>query len=742
MKVKNPSFLPSIYCLILGVLLQGCFSGPKEFYVALDGQAGNPGTAKRPFASLEVAQEAVRNLKAKKGLPQGGIKINIKGGIYPISETLQFTKEDAGTSDKPVIWQAHQNEEVILTGGKVISQFTKVQDPQILHRLPKDSRPYVLQAALKVHGVTHYGELKNTGFGNPIEPTALEVFFKGKPMTLARYPNEGWMNIVDVPQTGDLKYQGDVANPGAMFDGIPGGRHYGRFTYEGNRPSRWQAQEDIWMHGYWTWDWADMYQKIEHIDLSKKEIYLAEPYHHYGFRKGQRYYFLNVLEELDRPGEWYLDRTTGILYFWPPETMQANDVLVSVLEAPMIRMEEAAHIRFHRMIMEATRGTALEIQGGTHITFAGCTFRNIGNNAIWIEGGTNHKIQSCDIYETGDGGIYLDGGIRKSLTPGNHQVVNCHIHHYSRLNRTGRPAVTMKGVGNTLSHTHIHDAPHMGVWFQGNEHVLEYNEINDVAIETGDVGAFYIGRDWTCRGNIIRHNYFHHLEGPGLHGVMAVYLDDWSSGTTIYGNVFYQSGRSAFVGGGRNNTIENNLFIACAPSVHVDARGLGWGSFYFDRESEHFQSTLFDRMDDMNFRNSPFSEKYPELLTLYEDEPAVPKYNRIIRNVSFGGRWLDLYDGLDLETVTIESNVIADTVLIKWVEVSGEPPHLYSREDEKIKKLLEAHNNRIFKGNPGIKDIEGEDFNLSEDSPAFEIGFRPIPFDKIGLIKDDFRKSR
>ena len=741
--MKLPQPIQPLLSTLLIVLLFSCSDPSQEnaFYVSTTGKDTNPGTLDSPFKTLEKAQEAVRQLKSVNGLPPEGLTINLRGGIYPITETLQFTSEDAGTSDTPIVWQAYQDEEVILTGGQVVSQFTSVQDPLVLRRLPPEAHPHVVQADLKTQGITHFGERKRSGFGEPITPTALEVFFRGKPMTLARYPNEGWVTIAGVPQTGDLKNQGDVANPGARFNGIPAGRHYGRFTYEGDRPRRWQAPEDIWLHGYWTWDWADMYQPIERIDPDTREIYLVAPYHRYGFRQGQRYYYLNVLEELDQPGEWYLERATGILYFWPPETPRANDVLVSVLENPMIRIEEADYIRFRRIMMEATRGTALEIRGGSHITFAGCTFRNIGTHAIWVEGGTDHTIQSCDLYHIGDGGIHIAGGERKTLTPGNHQVNNCHIHHYSRVNKTYRPAINLSGVGNRLTHNYIHDAPHMGVLFSGNNHLLEYNETHDVAQETGDVGAFYIGRDWTCRGNVIRHNYFHHLEGPGLHGVMAVYLDDWASGTTIYGNVFYQSGRSAFVGGGRNNTIENNLFVACEPSVHVDARGLGWASYYFDRENENFRRTLFDRMDSMNFRTPPFSEVYPELLSLYEDEPAVPKYNRIIRNVSFGGRWLDLQNGLDFETVTVENNLIADTVLMKWAEKNGEPPRLYMQEDARIKKLLEAQGNRIIEGNPGIKDVERGDFSLLETSPAFDMGFKPIPFDQIGLLPDEFRET-
>jgi parallel beta-helix repeat protein len=118
---------------------------------------------------------------------------------------------------------------------------------------------------------------------------------------------------------------------------------------------------------------------------------------------------------------------------------------------------------------------------------------------------------------------------------------------------------------------HIHDAPHAGIILTGNEHLIEFNNIHHLAQETGDVGAIYVGRDYTERGAIIRHNYIHDLGGVGF-GSMAVYLDDCSSGITVEGNIFYNLKYGAFVGGGRDNRIHNNVFVSCNPAIRVDAR--------------------------------------------------------------------------------------------------------------------------------------------------------------------------
>jgi hypothetical protein len=247
----------------------------------------------------------------------------------------------------------------------------------------------------------------------------------------------------------------------------------------------------------------------------------------------------------------------------------------------------------------------------------------------------------------------------------------------------------------------MYDSPHTAILLSGNDHWIEFNEIHHVCTETGDAGAFYMGRDLTQRGTVIRYNYFHDL-GKSLQAdtfvdVMAVYLDDCTCGTTIFGNVFVRAGRAAMIGGGRDNTVENNIFVDCEPSVHVDARGLGWASFWFDGRD----TTLMDRLKAVPYQKPPWSERYPELVNILNDEPAVPKGNRIVRNISVGGRWIDLYDNLTDKVVTIRDN--------------------------------------ITEGDAGV-EVTPKGVRLRKDSPAFRLGFQPIPVEKIGLYRDAYRK--
>jgi len=692
-----------------------------------------------PFLTLERARQAVRDFIAADGIPAGGVTVYLRGGEYRLERSLLFEEADSGTPASPILWRSFPKESARITGAKPLAGFEAVADSAILQRLSPSARQYVVQADLRRQGITETGQLLPLGFGRAEQPIESELIIDGKAMTLARYPNEGWLQIESVPQTG-----AKLLNPGnkyELFNNIPAGRHYGRFITPDRRCSRWQMPADIWMHGYWTWDWADTHERVAAIDTVNRAIYPAEQVKNYGYRQGQRFYFRNILEELDSPGEWYLDRATGIAYVWPPNAVVENSAYLTLLDQPMIRFENTEHLQIIGLSFENSRARAIDIQGGQGIVMAGCTFQNLGNDAVLITGGFEHRIASCDFHSLAAGGIRADAGVRATLQPGNVVIENNHLHDYGRLFRTYHPAIHITGVGNRVAHNTIHDAPHMGLYFGGNDLILEYNEVHSLARETGDVGAFYIGRDWTQRGNIVRYNYFHHLHGPGLHGVNSVYLDDFASDHLIFGNIFYKVDRGAFIGGGRDNVIENNLFIECTPSVHVDSRGLGWASRIFDGTD----LVLFNRMDAMNFRQPPYSERYPELLTLYDDQPARAKHNIIRRNVSLQGRWMDIYDGLTAQDLTITDNLIVDAAPSRWSPLDD---HLttdndrtfFQFDDDKMPAGFHKELNQTASGAVGvIQDTRGR-FKLESDSPAFDLGFEPIPIDKIGLYVDEYRR--
>jgi hypothetical protein len=224
---------------------------------------------------------------------------------------------------------------------------------------------------------------------------------------------------------------------------------------------------------------------------------------------------------------------------------------------------------------------------------------------------------------------------------------------------------------------------------------------------------------------------------------MAVYLDDWACGFTVFGNIFYRAGRATLIGGGRDNTVENNIYVECSPSVHIDARGLGWASFYFDPSNRE----LNRKMEEVHYNEPPYSTRYPDLLRMYDGESALPKYNRILRNISYGGRWMDVYDyqAFDFSIVTVADNLIGDPVILrrrKDGEKGWDPYYLnidlqegyeaLARSDPRVPPLFKG--NDFVQGNPGVVGAEKGDFRVSKEAME-KIGFLPIPREKIGLIR-------
>ena len=658
-----------------------CSSQTLKFYVATNGDDSWSGrlptpNARRtdgPFATLHRARDAIRELKKQGKFPKGGVVVEVLGGIYELSSPIELTAEDSGLPNAPIIYRARKGETVRLLAGKRVTNWRKVIDPAVLNRFEENVRDKVWQADLKALGITDFGSPAGSG---------LELFFNDEPMTLARYPNEGFMRIADV-----------VDYDGHQIHGIKGSK-VGRFYYEGDRPKRWLGERDVWLHGYWFWDWSDQRHKLKSIDAEKRILEVEPPYHYYGYRKGQWFYAYNILAELDSPSEWYLDRETGILYFYPPSDIHKGEAFVSVLPT-LLTMRNVSHVRWEGFVMEGARGAVVTISGGNDVRIAGCIIRNSGGWAVKVDGGTNHAIFSCDIYGLGEGGISLSGGDRKTLTPANHLAENNHIHHYARWHRMYRPAIALHGVGNKARHNFIHDAPHQAIAFSGNEHLIEFNRIERVCLESNDAGAIYSGRDWTWRGTVIRYNLFRDITGFENRGCMGVYLDDMLCGTIVFGNIFVRVTRAAFIGGGRDNIVENNIFVDCVPAVHVDARAMGWASYHVD-------TTMKERLMAVPYKQPPWSERYPQLVNILDDEPAAPKGNIVRRNICIGGRWLNIEDKAK-PYVRIEDNLTGDEAESVFVDA--------------------------LKG----------DFRFRSKTAASKIGFKPIPFERIGLYRDKWR---
>ena len=641
-------------------------AAPAQFYVATDGVDANPGSKTAPFATLQRARDAIRALKQTDTFPPDGAEVLVAAGSYFLNEALVLDENDTG----PVTYRAIEKGTARIIGGRKIDQWQPVTDPAVLVRLDPAAREHILVSDLKAAGITELGRPDRLG---------PEVFFNQRAMTLARWPNEGFVKIksmVGEPVQID-RYQKHLE---------------GHFVYEDDRPARWTQESDAWLHGYWFHDWSEQSMKIGSIDPAKKEIRLTGKEHNYGYRKGQWYFAFNLLSEIDQPGEWYIDRTQHLLYFWPPEPIAGSETLVTVQEN-LLRMDKVSNTTFSGFVFEACRGRAISIKEGKGNAILHATIRNTGERGISITDGKQHRIAHCEITQTAAGGVTVYAGDRKTLTPAGHAIEHNHIHHYARIKRTYTPAIQLNGVGNRAAHNLIHHAPHMGIGFGGNDQLIEYNEIHHVCLESNDAGAIYAGRDWTARGHVLRHNYLHDVSGFEDRGAVGIYLDDAFSSAEIYGNIFHRVTRAVMIGGGRDTTVRHNIFVDCKPAFWVDSRGTGWANRYIvPGGGWHMQ----EKLTKANYTQPPYSVRYPKLVGILEDEAFRPKGNAFVGNVVLGEKW----DGRHKDTVELirfEHNLIGDASTF------------------------------VDPANPAATHFE-----LKPEASVFQHGFNPIAFDQIG----------
>jgi tetratricopeptide (TPR) repeat protein len=640
-----------------------------ELYIAPNGSDANAGTRERPLATLVGARNAIRTLQAD-GLPEGGVAVIVRPGVYEVPETLALEAQDSGTEASPIVYRAETRGTVTFTGGVRLGGFAPVTDPAVLARLPEEARGRVLQLDLPAQGVVDLGEVQPIGMSRPMHPV-VELYFDGKPMTPARWPNEGFVKT------------GRVIDP------------QGTFEYTDDRPARWAQAQDAWLYGYFRWLWADDSVPIASIDTQTRQIKAGLLTGYGETIQDAPYYVFNLLEEIDQPGEWYLDRSSGVLYFLPPTDPAQATIELSIFNEPFATLTDTSWVTLEGFTFDCGRADGVLVKGGEHCVVLGCTISRIAGTAVTIDGGANHGVLSCDLHTLGRNGTWVKGGDRKTLAPGGHFVENCHIHDFSRLWRTYTPAFWTDGVGNRFAHNLVHDSPGHAMRVEGDEHVIEYNEVYDVCMETDDQGGLDMWFNPTYRGVLIRHNFWHDIGSEHGLGQAGIRLDDAICEVLIYGNVFYRCSRNLFGGvqihGGKENVIENNVFVDCLYAVSFS----GWGPERW-KEVINSDAIRVKANEEVDITQPPRSTRYPRLAQLEANEGV----NSVWRNV--------VYNCGSLLT-----------------------------RDRGIQDLID---NAVTVEDPGFVDAERLNFALKPDSPVAKGGaFRPIPFDEIGLYDDAWR---
>ena len=236
--------------------------------------------------------------------------------------------------------------------------------------------------------------------------------------------------------------------------------------------------------------------------------------------------------------------------------------------------------------------------------------------------------------------------------------------------------------------------------------MFEYNIVHDVCTETDDCGALYKGRNPSCRGNVIRYNFWHHIGSPMGHGNAAIYFDDGDGGDTVFGNVFFRCGEpgkgpfgTVFSHGGHDILAENNIFIECK-------RALGsapWDDQRWRRALDGGEDCHWDVLlrKEVDITRPPYTTHYPSLVGFLDFKPGQkPRISRATRNLMV---------------------MCGELSCGNW--------------------QVRPEENWAVDHDPGFVDAAHGDFRLKPDAEVFRRlpGFKPIPFEKIGLRADELR---
>lgn len=378
-------------------------------------------------------------------------------------------------------------------------------------------------------------------------------------------------------------------------------------------------------------------------------------------------YVYNLLAELDQPGEYYLNMTSGLLYVWPPSpsdaiwmtaawgaavvpperpqppimaararALQARDAAASPIgyvsvNDSLIVLTGTQGVSYTDVVIEGAQGAGVIAVNAVNITFNNCLLQNFGNMAVNVTNGSALVLNASVVRHAGNGAVYFYAGDRATLTPANHMVQNSSVSYSNRYMFCYVPSVALGHCGSGVTNSELFGGPHQGVFMEGNIHVLADSYLHDLTQATSDSGSVYTGRDWTYQGTRIERNVFARIASSNGPDVSAVYLDDQVSGYIIVNNTFVNVSRAYLLGGGRDNIFDGNVITGVSgndAAVHVDNRGMNWQTGMCTNDGE-----LVQFLNRVPYNTSAaWIAAFPHLVNILADDPCRPKYNTIIRN--------------------------------------------------------------------------------------------------------------
>jgi len=681
-------------------------------FVSTDGNDIGDGTIRRPLKTVEAAKNKIKSLKKAGGIPEGGYIAYFRQGYYRTTKTWSFTEEDSGSFDAPITYMAFPGEEVSFTGAVNIpwKEFEPVTNNEIKERLYENVRDKVMQVDLKKFGIRSISGCTPRGNGTEHfkeEYVSPSFTVNGKIETMARWPNSGYA------KTGQpIKLQ---IWTGAESDAS-------------DTPiERWGNAKDAWIAGSFKWYWASNVTPVEIDAENKKIITKFETYD--GIEANKDYYFFNILEELDIPGEWFVDRETMILYYYPEQYLDVENAQFEFsggFDDNLIEMNNVSYVSFNGIDFKGTPAKGIAINECSNIGILGGDFTNIWNTAVYVDSSYYININGCNFYDLGiDALDFRNCGDMETLRSSNIVVDNCYG---TKLGNYLPQGIFMKfgGENITLRNCEIQGMDKSAIAGSvegggGRDHLIENCEIYNCSITGEDNGAVYYGLRWEWLNWWFNNNYFHDNEGI-FESCHSLYWDDGMYSMFATNNLFH-GGPTGERGQIKNvfygDVVEGNVFVDAPGYAVTGVRGAMADDLKTqltpDKKSLATPETakwgeMLSFLWRTPFTNEFWKSKYPQLYNrLYSDDVGVHKHIRIKNNLAVNSKFLLVHDD--------------------WVKNNHYPEY-----DNIVENNIETTDTSMF------ADYENKDFRIVGDVGIDN--FVGPNVDTMGLYMSDYRTDK
>lgn len=668
-----------------------------DFYVAATGSDTNPGTIDKPFATLQKARDSIRTRKTRANVASS-VVVSVRGGRYFLDQPLTFTPEDSG-----VVYMSYPGEEATISGGRKITNWKRSE------------------------GKLWEANVKNVG---PFR----QLFVNDRRARITRLPATGYFNLLDVVKPED---RDDPVNRSG-FKFAPG-----------DLKKDWTNLGDaeiIKLHS-----WSEMRMPIVSVDEERNVVMLSGKTTKEWLPDwaGSRYYVENVFEALDSPGEWYLNRKTSTLYYWPlpGEEMTEADVVAPVFEHIIVFKGDVACGKFVKNI--TFKGFTLahcdwylpkdgysEGQASIFVHRQIAEERKLANlptdprsmgrpgGAISAVGARACSLEDNHITHIGPYAIDLGLGCKNNRVTGN------------RFNDLGAGAIKIgpwgfsnkapsdieEPTGNIFADNYVYDGGivylgAVGVWI-GNcgGNIISHNEVRDLNY-TGISAGFMWGcaNDNRGRDNIIEYNYIHHIARRMLNDGGGIYILGNSPGTIINNNLIHDVYTAGHLGRGiyldqgssfitvKNNIVYNTVNITC----------MGEGENLFENNI---------------FINA-------ETCQIWYCDNGCSTGDRLVRNIIYYGHpdatYCRFYGGQDAAE---KKGFIAESDYNLIFRTDGKELRIEDFPGVETFAQWKAigYDTHSIIADPMFIDPTNHNYSLKPDSPAFKLGFKQIDMSTVG----------